>query len=71
MIGVGCFLYVIASVLTIYAYKVADVSLLYPVTSFSYIWTVLLGWLFLKEKLNFEKVSALFIIIIGVVTLFL
>ena len=63
----GLFLYGLATVPFIIAIKGAELSILYPIVSASYIWVALLSIIFLKEKMNRFKWAGIFIIIIGIV----
>ena len=62
----GLFLYVISSILFIFALQWAELTLLYPETSLSYIWVSFLSIKFLKEKMNKFKWLGIFFIIVGV-----
>ncbi len=63
-IGIG--VYLASSVLFITALKYEDVSVLYPLTSVSYIWASLLAMRFLNEKPNKLQWIGIIIIMIGV-----
>ena len=62
----GVVLYFASSLFFIPALKFGDLSLLYPFTSLSYVWTILLSIRFLKEKMNRFKWIAIILIVIGV-----
>ncbi len=62
----GLFLYGIASILFIIALRKGELTVLYPMTSLSYIWISLLSIKFLKEKMNKFKWLGILSIIVGV-----
>jgi undecaprenyl phosphate-alpha-L-ara4N flippase subunit ArnE len=64
---IAVFLYVLSSVFFIFALKFGELSVLYPVTSASYIWITLLSIKYLKEKMNIWKWIGIIAVIIGVV----
>lgn len=61
----GCSLYFIASILNIYILKFINYSKLLPLTSFTYIWTMILSFFIFNEKINKLKIAGLFFILIG------
>ena len=63
----GLFLYVVASVLSIIAYKGGDLSVLLPINSLSYAGSMILAVWVLKEKLSFSKFLGVTLIIAGVI----
>jgi uncharacterized membrane protein len=65
----GVFLYVMGTALFIPALKGNQLSLIYPLTSLSYIWVTFFSALFLKEKINYKKILGIGMIIFGVVML--
>lgn len=62
----GLFLYGIASIMFIIALRGGELTVLYPMTSLSYIWISFLSIKFLKEKMNKFKWLGIFAIIVGV-----
>jgi len=62
----GIFLFLISSVFYVWALKFAELSLVYPITSFSYVWISLLSIKFLNEKMNNYKWLGIIFIIVGV-----
>ena len=68
-IYVGGILYLIASLLNIYVLKFLDYSVVLPLTSITYIWTLILSYLILKEKMSIKKVIGVLGIIFGAVLL--
>ncbi|NQU98252.1 EamA family transporter [Candidatus Woesearchaeota archaeon] len=62
----GIFLFLISSVFYVWALRYAELSLVYPITSFSYVWISLLSVKFLNEKMNTYKWLGILLIILGV-----
>jgi len=65
--GIG--LYIVASIIFVYALKHGELSILYPVISTSYIWAALFSVRFLNERMNRYKWLGILLIIIGVFTI--
>ncbi|RLF37408.1 MAG: multidrug transporter [Thermoplasmata archaeon] len=59
-------LYLLSFIFFLIAIKFDDISIVYPITSVSYIWVVVLSAKFLKEKITTIKTLSLFLIIAGV-----
>ena len=51
---IGGFLYLSSALLNIWILKYLEYSVVLPLTSFTYIWTMLLSYFILKEK-NYKK----------------
>ena len=66
---IGGFLYLLSAVLNIYLLKYLDYSLVLPMTSITYIWTLIISYRFLNEKIGLKKICGVFIIIAGVILL--
>lgn len=64
---VGGGLYIICALLNIFVLKYLPYSVVLPLTSITYIWTLLLARMFFKEKISFRKVVGIIIISIGAV----
>jgi uncharacterized membrane protein len=62
----GLFLYGISSIFFLIGLKYGDLSVLYPITSLSYIWISLLSIKLLHEKMNFFKWLGIAAILVGV-----
>src|SRR5260370_31225330 len=62
--GVG--MYLLSSVFFIAGLKDGELSVLYPLVSLGYIWTLLWSNLFFKEPLTRYKFLGLFLILVGV-----
>lgn len=64
---IGLVLYAIATVIFIVSLKAGELSVLYPLISTNYIWTVLLAKKFLNEDINVYKWSGVILIVLGVI----
>ncbi len=65
-IYVGAGLYLLENVFFILALKNNDLSLILGFTGLTYVWSLLIARLLLKEKLNMRKIAGVSLIIIGV-----
>lgn len=63
----GGFLYFISAVLNIYLLKFLPYMVILPLTSITYIWTLIIANFILNEKITKEKVIGVIFIIFGVV----
>lgn len=63
---IGVFFYGLSSVFFLIALKNGELSVLYPLTSLSYIWISLLSIKMLGEKMNFYKWLGICAILVGV-----
>ena len=61
------FLYGFSVLIYLPALKMADVSLLYPLASLTYVWVAILAKKYLKEKITMSKFIGISIIILGVI----
>lgn len=61
----GGLLYFLAALINIYVLKYLDYSTVLPLTSITYIWTLLLSCLVLKEKIGMYKIIGVFGIVLG------
>ena len=64
-LGVG--LYLSSSVLYVMGIKGGDLSLLYPIVSLGYIWTMIWARILFKESFTARKIMAIGLILAGVV----
>lgn len=67
---VGGLLYFLSALLNIYLLKHIDYSILLPLTSITYIWTLVLSFLFLKEKISARLMAGIALVICGVILLY-
>ena len=63
----GCFLYLVSAVFTIYLLRFLDYSIILPLGSVTYIWTMFIASLLLKEKITKRKVFGVCAIAVGAV----
>lgn len=64
---VGGFIYVAAAVLNIVVLRKLNYSVVLPLTAVTYIWTMVLSYYILKEKIGSKKIIGVALIIIGAV----
>lgn len=64
-IGGSC--YVIGAVINIVLLRMMDYTVLYPMTSLTYIWTLIFSYFVLKEKITLFKIAAIIFVIAGVI----
>jgi|ERR1035437_4265255 undecaprenyl phosphate-alpha-L-ara4N flippase subunit ArnE len=62
----GILLYLLSSLFFVIALKGGELSILYPLVSFGYIWVTINSRLFLKEKMDKYKVIGVSFIILGI-----
>ena len=62
---IGGFLYVSSVVLNIWLLKIYSVIL--PLTSLTYIWTMILSYFILKEKITVKKIAGVCLILVGAI----
>lgn len=63
----GGMLYLLAAVLNIYILKFLEYSVVLPLTSLTYIWTMTLSYFVLKEKITGRKMLGVALILAGAV----
>lgn len=64
---IGGGLYFISALINIYVLNYLDYSVVLPLTSITYIWTIVIAHYKLKEKITKKKVIGTLIIIIGAI----
>ena len=62
----GLFLYATATITLVSALKIGDLSIVYPMYAFSYLWVALLSQTLLKEKISLLNWVGVFLIIGGI-----
>lgn len=60
-------LYLLSAVLNIYILRFLDYSVVLPLTSLTYIWTMFLSYMILKEKISAKKIAGVLLILAGAV----
>ena len=63
----GGFLYVITALLSIWLLKKIPFSVIVPLGSITYIWTLIIAAIFLKEKINIGKIIGVSLILAGII----
>lgn len=64
---IGGVLYCAAALLNVYILRFLDYSVVMPLGSVTYIWTMLLSYLVLKENISRKKILGVLCIIVGAV----
>jgi len=67
MLIIGIIAYAISTVFFIFAIRIGRLTLVYSLTSLSYVLISLLSIYFLKEKMNWYKWLGIFLVMLGVV----
>nr|WP_023625215.1 EamA family transporter [Clostridium tyrobutyricum] len=62
---IGSFLYLMGALLNIYVLKFLPYTVVLPMTSLTYIWTMIISFYLLKEKITFKKILGVMLILIG------
>lgn len=70
-IYIGGFLYLLSAVLNIYVLKYLDYSVVLPLTSITYIWTLIISYKLLEEKISSKKIIGVCCILTGAVIIVL
>ena len=68
---IGAVLYFISSLLNIFILRHLNYSVVLPLTSITYIWTMVISYLILKEKVGIKKITGVSFIVIGCVLIVL
>lgn len=68
---IGGIIYVTCAVMNIVVLKSLDYSLVLPLTSITYIWTMVLAYILLKEKISRKRIFGVVFIIIGAIIIVL
>jgi drug/metabolite transporter (DMT)-like permease len=66
---IGGGLYVLSALLNIYILKFLEYSLVLPLTSITYVWTMLVAYFFAEEKIGIKKILGIILVIIGAIVL--
>lgn len=64
---IGGGLYLSSAVLNIWVLRYLDYSVVLPLTSFTYIWTMAVSYLVLKEKITIKKIGGVILILLGAI----
>jgi drug/metabolite transporter (DMT)-like permease len=63
----GGLLYLISAILNIFLLRLKPYSVILPLTSITYIWTMLISYLFLNEKITAKKICGVILIMVGAI----
>ena len=64
---IGGFLYLASAVFNIWILRYLEYSVVLPLTSFTYIWTMILSHILLEEKITIKKIVGVILILVGAV----
>ncbi len=64
---IGGMLYLFSAVLNIWILRFLDYSVVLPLTSLTYVWTMIVSYLVLKEKITGRKIAGVLLILVGAV----
>ena len=64
---IGGLIYVGSAVMNIFVLRYMDYSVVLPLTSITYIWTMLVSFLFLKEHISIKQIVGVSLIVAGAV----
>lgn len=64
---IGGFLYLASAVLNIWLLRYLDYSVVLPLTSLTYIWTMILSYMILNEKITRKKIAGVLLILVGAI----
>lgn len=65
----GLGFYGLGAICMLYAYKFGKLSVLQPVLSMNYIFSLFLGALVLKERISLTKVIGVMVVMVGVIVI--
>jgi EamA-like transporter family. len=66
---IGSILYIVSAGTSIILFKHLQYSIAFPMSSISYIWTILISHFVFKEKITWQKIVAILFLIAGVICL--
>lgn len=64
---IGVFLYFLSALLNIYILRFLEYSIVLPLTSITYIWTMLLSSFIFHERITMKKIIGLSCVFLGVI----
>jgi drug/metabolite transporter (DMT)-like permease len=62
---VGIILYLLSAVINIYILRFLDYSIVLPLTSITYIWTMVVSYFILNEQISIKKIIGVGLIVLG------
>jgi len=63
----GGILYLFSAIINVFLLRVLDYSLVLPLTSLTYIWTIIISYYLFKEKITTQKIIGTAFILVGAV----
>jgi drug/metabolite transporter (DMT)-like permease len=64
---IGGMLYFLSALLNIYILRFLDYSIVLPLTSITYIWTMILSYIVFNEKMTIKKIIGLACVFVGAI----
>lgn len=64
---IGAALYLCCAVVNIILLRYLEYSVVLPMTALTYVWTMIIAYFFLKERITFRKIWGIVAIVIGVI----
>ncbi len=64
---IGGMLYLLSAVLNIWTLRYLDYSVVLPLTSLTYVWTMIISYLILKEKITSKKIAGVLLVLVGAI----
>ncbi len=64
---IGGMLYFLSAVLNIWILHFLDYSVVLPLTSLTYVWTMISSYLVLKEKITWKKIVGVLLVFVGAI----
>lgn len=62
---IGAGLYLLSAIINIVVLRFLEYSVVLPLTSITYVWTMIISYLFLKEKVGIKKLIGVSFVVIG------
>jgi multidrug transporter EmrE-like cation transporter len=69
-LALGIALFLVSSYFFVLAMREGELSILYPINSFAYVWTMIWSRFFFQEPITRRKVAGLALILLGITILF-
>ena len=66
---IGGFCYAIGLLTNVVLMQFFDYTIVYPSSALTYAWTLFISFMFLKERINWQKIAAVVCIVLGVVVM--
>ena len=64
---IGGFCYAVGLLTNVVLMQYFDYTLVYPSSALTYAWTLFISFMFLKERINWQKIAAVVCIVFGVI----